>query len=273
MLQGCFLYTPTLYWRYNIGMVKQVGFTHLVVAILISVLAVGMVGAAWWYEENKEGVNTEKNELPFSEIAELSINSIEWKKIRYDTHAGYSLELTIPKNWDCNKHQDDLIERGSLFSINGAISHPIIQILLRLRFYNNDETFETWVDKHEFEFTLPQWQGRQYYRNDIEYGGIPFSHFNFDNTNDDGFYFFPIGNAMYEINVLKPIPGAISHKEISPDIFPSYFTIIPKIFNSITIVRDADQAISDSSQYPEAQTGNVNCDFNEAADVIYDESN
>ena len=33
---------------------KQAGFTHLVIAILISVMAVGLVAAAWYYEENKD---------------------------------------------------------------------------------------------------------------------------------------------------------------------------------------------------------------------------
>ena len=32
----------------------QKGYTYIAITILISIMAVGLVGAAWYYEENKE---------------------------------------------------------------------------------------------------------------------------------------------------------------------------------------------------------------------------
>ena len=42
-------------------MKNQKGYTHWVVVILISAIAVGLVGAAWYYEDNKEEINANRN--------------------------------------------------------------------------------------------------------------------------------------------------------------------------------------------------------------------
>jgi len=39
---------------YNVSMKNTSGYTHWVIVILILIMAVGLVGVAWYYEENKE---------------------------------------------------------------------------------------------------------------------------------------------------------------------------------------------------------------------------
>lgn len=55
----------------------KLGFTHIVLVILISVMAVSLVGVAWWYEENKETseVSEINSQTPISANVNASFKS------------------------------------------------------------------------------------------------------------------------------------------------------------------------------------------------------
>lgn len=61
-------------------MKNQKGFTHWVIVILISIMAVGLVGVAWYYEEEKKEVNTNTTNTPIivavntNETADINVN-------------------------------------------------------------------------------------------------------------------------------------------------------------------------------------------------------
>ncbi|MFH1207872.1 MAG: hypothetical protein V1668_04760 [Patescibacteria group bacterium] len=56
---------------------KPRGFTHIVIAVLISVMAIGLVGVAWWYQTHKDDTLT-------SPVACSKLSTIETCKARAD---------------------------------------------------------------------------------------------------------------------------------------------------------------------------------------------
>lgn len=91
---------------------NQKGYTRWVIVILISVMAVGLVGAAWYYEENKE----EKINTPSTTA---TITNVNMNTIATDTNTAvntnaannftlqnqlfsnnvYSYQVTLPAGW------------------------------------------------------------------------------------------------------------------------------------------------------------------------------
>ncbi len=56
-------------------MKNQKGYVRWVVVILISIMAVGLVGAAWWYEENKENGSLVEINMPQSDSWDYTYKS------------------------------------------------------------------------------------------------------------------------------------------------------------------------------------------------------
>lgn len=74
---------------------KSRGFTHIVIAVLISVMAIGLVGVAWWYELNKndDALTT------YSTKAECeSKTGCQCKILLCD----YKCPRNFKKGWACN---------------------------------------------------------------------------------------------------------------------------------------------------------------------------
>lgn len=78
-------------------MKNQRGFIHIVAVVAITLVAVLMVGAAWYVEENRDGESTV--------VAVIDINASQvdditaWKSISYDTTVD-TFTLDIPKDWE-----------------------------------------------------------------------------------------------------------------------------------------------------------------------------
>jgi hypothetical protein len=76
-------------------MKHRTGFTHLVVVILISVLAVGLVGVAWWYEESKEEtIDISSWQLHSSKSGIKFQYPSDWE-VADSSHGSYNIYLTV----------------------------------------------------------------------------------------------------------------------------------------------------------------------------------
>lgn len=86
-------------------MKNQKGYTHWVIAILISVMAVGLVGVAWWYEENKKETTT-TNEATSAVNTNIAINS--------NTNAN----ITVNKNTNTVVNTNTIVNTNTVTNTN-----------------------------------------------------------------------------------------------------------------------------------------------------------
>ncbi|MFC1687245.1 hypothetical protein ACFL0L_01605 [Patescibacteria group bacterium] len=86
----------------------QKGFTHWVVVILISVIAVGLVGAAWYYEENKEEVTTTTNTGTINVNTNIvPTNSAVNTNTAVNVNSSTNTNTVIDETDDWQVHRDD----------------------------------------------------------------------------------------------------------------------------------------------------------------------
>ncbi|MFC1687243.1 hypothetical protein ACFL0L_01595 [Patescibacteria group bacterium] len=166
-------------------MINQRGFISATLVVIIVVLAVFMVGVAWWYEENKEEVaNTQvvsnesiennsvnvKNSNAINSNAATNTNFVSntnsttnvntnvtsdsgnnWRTVNYNKN-DLSFLISVPADW---REETSLYnpprERYSLISYTWPPESGVTQYLrLIVRYFINDEaSLKEWVDKHE----------------------------------------------------------------------------------------------------------------------------
>jgi len=107
-------------------MKNQKGFTHWVVVILISVMAVGLVGIAWYYEANKEGVNSNTNTTTTNTNAVANANdNSNTNSVTNTNIVSDSADLIQSWNWSTNDRVIYGDSQSSYWEINVNDKEPI----------------------------------------------------------------------------------------------------------------------------------------------------
>lgn len=74
------------------------GFTHWIIVILISIMAVGLVGAAWYYEENKDKTETVNTTATTNTNVNAAVNAIENTNAAANTNTAANANLNANTN-------------------------------------------------------------------------------------------------------------------------------------------------------------------------------
>jgi len=89
-------------------MKNQKGFTHWVIVILISVMAVGLVGVAWYYEENKEedkiNTNTIATNINTPVTTNTNVNQVRCEQLENE------IKTLIEKVQYCDQDSDCIVD-------------------------------------------------------------------------------------------------------------------------------------------------------------------
>lgn len=157
-------------------MKNQTGFAHWVVVILISVMAIGLVGVAWWYEENKEktatstgtttkintnnAINSNTNTNTIAANANTSnknvtVNANIDTNIEVDTsdlHFNNVIVVESPSGWtnpfvvhilDTNKIEQPAVTINTKLSKHDASSFKLVGN--KIYFYNKKDCLVSWM--------------------------------------------------------------------------------------------------------------------------------
>ncbi len=101
---------------------NQKGIISVVIIVLISVMAVGLVAAAWYYETNKEEVNSSKNTVVVNTNSTANVNSVS--NVNMSTNSSANVNVSVDINTDTvvgNTSDWQTYENGEL---NYSIKYP-----------------------------------------------------------------------------------------------------------------------------------------------------
>lgn len=126
------------------------GFTHWVIVILISIMAVGLVGVAWYYEVNREDVVILSDLNPG---VNLNINSStvvkNWQIITYQTnYHNFSFDISIDwENMEQPIHNEERIPLVTVYNKEGDKATSLI-----VNYYkNSSQSLYDWAVDHKKE--------------------------------------------------------------------------------------------------------------------------
>ncbi|MDP2685317.1 MAG: hypothetical protein Q8P20_09885 [bacterium] len=100
------------------------GFTYIAIIILISLMAVGFVGIAWYYEDNKEDIDIVSNATTTTTI-NAADDTTEWQTYTNNTY-GYSIQY--PSDWEVIETTSvvtSLTPKGENYYWEGSKEYPI----------------------------------------------------------------------------------------------------------------------------------------------------
>ncbi|MCH7492487.1 hypothetical protein IID19_02730 [Patescibacteria group bacterium] len=131
------------------------GFVAPVIVVLISVMAIGLVGAAWYYEANKDEVvitttTANTNTVVSSNTNTSSVDTSNWQTIVYNQRE-INFSIDLPLDWDEQFNRSNHYERDAFISY--VLDFWDVReeyLIMRVSyFYNTDSDLKTWVDDHE----------------------------------------------------------------------------------------------------------------------------
>ncbi|MFA5135176.1 MAG: hypothetical protein WC505_05350 [Patescibacteria group bacterium] len=128
------------------------GLTHIVLIITIALIAGLMVGAAWYFEQNKGEETSVVNVNTASANTNVNTNSTmdeEQQTYSYAT-AYHAFSFDLPKSWTVSESNVHAEERQGLVIASDSESDPGAAYLT-VSFYNNPRSLDEWVAEHTEE--------------------------------------------------------------------------------------------------------------------------
>ena len=131
-------------------MKNQKGFTHWVIVILISVMAVGLVSVAWYYEVNKEEVVVSSDLNPGVNLNTSTSTVVKnWETITYQSNY-HNFSFDIPTDWENMEqpiHNEERIPLVTVYNNEGDQTTS-----LTVNYYkNSSQSLYDWAVEHEKE--------------------------------------------------------------------------------------------------------------------------
>lgn len=138
---------------------NQFGYIHIIIVILISIMAVGLVGAAWYYENNRE-VSTALTATT-STIIDVDTNSnsntatvVErnWQTIAYKSD-DHNFTFDIPEDWELIEQTAHNEERKPFVTVFDEQENHVESMTVSY-YKNSSRTLVSWAGQHKRELRL-----------------------------------------------------------------------------------------------------------------------
>lgn len=217
-------------------MKNTVGYEHIIITVLISALAVGLVIVAWYagnMEEeivtvgdtntvsNANIINTSTDEEANDEYAEYTRVNNKWEAVSYG-EGGHSFSFEHPIDWEYEGYTAR--ELGVLAKTSGrtSLEDNVLFGNATIRFFNNTvETFDGWISEHENLENMSN-EGRL----EITVAGQKAYMYDYSDKNEV-FVFVPNNNYVYELRFYYSLGASSKYvtRESDPEA-PSHLQMI-----------------------------------------------